>query len=242
MTDRQAKILEAIIEQYSEVGYPIGSLGLSKIFDVSSPTIRAEMNTLEKQGFLSQPHISAGRVPTDKGYRWYVNRITIDSQPSNNHQARILDESVRGAGGLKHTARTAINNLSEITNNASFVTFRNDIYTDGLKKLFNQSEFKDQATVLAVADLLDNLDVWLQEVDLKQPIEVVIGQENPVGKTSGCSLIVSKFDNYLSLNSYIGIIGPTRQHYPQTMALVFQASQLLEEIFSKRANNEKASS
>ena len=238
MTDRQAKILELVIEQYAEVGYPIGSLGLSKLFNVSSPTIRAEMNTLEKQGYLSQPHASAGRVPTDKGYRWYVNRITVDHQPSDSHQSKVFDESVRGAGGLKQTVRTAISNLSEITDKASFVTFRNEIYTDGLKKLFNQPEFDNQAAILAVADLLDNLDIWIQEVYLRQPIEVVIGQENPIGKTSGCSLVVSRFNSPLSLNSYIGIIGPTRQDYPQTMSLVLQASQILDEIFNRSSNEE----
>ena len=67
MTDRQARILQAIVEQYAEVASPVGSSLLAKVFDVSSATIRSEMVELERLGYVSQPHTSAGRIPTDKG-------------------------------------------------------------------------------------------------------------------------------------------------------------------------------
>ena len=70
MSERQALILKAIIEQYAEVAVPVGSSLLAKVFSVSSATIRAEMAELERLGFIAQPHTSAGRVPTDKGYRF----------------------------------------------------------------------------------------------------------------------------------------------------------------------------
>src|ERR1700749_1404198 len=76
MTERQKQILSAIIEQYAEVASPVGSSLLSKLFGVSSATIRAEMAELERLGYIMQPHTSAGRVPTDQGYRFYVNNIT----------------------------------------------------------------------------------------------------------------------------------------------------------------------
>ena len=75
MTERQAAILVAIIEQYAEVAVPVGSVTLAKLFGVSSATIRSEMARLEELDMIHQPHTSAGRVPTDKGYRFYVNRL-----------------------------------------------------------------------------------------------------------------------------------------------------------------------
>ncbi len=75
MTDRQFKILCSIVEQYAEVAAPVGSVTLAKLFNVSSATIRNEMAELERSGYISQPHTSAGRIPTDKGYREYVNFI-----------------------------------------------------------------------------------------------------------------------------------------------------------------------
>jgi heat-inducible transcriptional repressor len=69
MTERQQQILKAIVEQYAEVASPVGSSLLAKVFDVSSATIRAEMAELERRGFITQPHTSAGRIPTDKSGR-----------------------------------------------------------------------------------------------------------------------------------------------------------------------------
>src|SRR5580692_2058573 len=82
MTDRQLKILSAIVEQYAEVASPVGSSLLAKLFNVSSATIRAEMAELERLGFITQPHTSAGRIPTDRGYRFYVNNLTENTVSS----------------------------------------------------------------------------------------------------------------------------------------------------------------
>src|SRR5689334_8909354 len=75
MTPRQENILAAIVEAYAETAEPVGSLALSRRFGYSSATIRAEMAELENQGFITHPHTSAGRIPTDKGYRHYVNGL-----------------------------------------------------------------------------------------------------------------------------------------------------------------------
>src|SRR3954468_3098108 len=79
MTERQQQILSAIVEQYAEVASPVGSSLLARVFGVSSATIRAEMAELERLGYIMQPHTSAGRVPTDGGYRFYVNMLTEDN-------------------------------------------------------------------------------------------------------------------------------------------------------------------
>src|SRR5215475_2649818 len=89
MTDRQAQILRSIIEQYAEVASPVGSNLLARVFGVSSATIRAEMAELERHGFIMQPHTSAGRVPTDKGYRFYVNSL---SEEKDNANKRTITE------------------------------------------------------------------------------------------------------------------------------------------------------
>ncbi len=76
MSPRQEKILMSIVEQYAEVASPVGSHLLAKLFNVSSATVRSEMAELERLGYIEQPHTSAGRVPTDKGYRFYVNNLS----------------------------------------------------------------------------------------------------------------------------------------------------------------------
>ena len=82
----------------------------------------------------------------------------------------------------------------------------------------------------AVATLIDNIEPWLSEAQPNEPLNVFIGSENPIGKSSGATLIISRFRSPFSDRSYIGIIGPTRQHYRRTMELVRRAGTMLEEV------------
>src|SRR6185503_7865650 len=113
MTERQQQILRAIVEQYAEVASPVGSNLLAKAFNVSSATIRAEMAELERLGYISQPHTSAGRIPTDKGYRFYVNSLNEgDSETSNTlgerRAERALAARVAQGGVPELTIRSAV--------------------------------------------------------------------------------------------------------------------------------------
>src|SRR5213596_722122 len=109
MTERQKQILSAIIEQYAEVAAPVGSSLLAKVFGVSSATIRAEMAELERLGFILQPHTSAGRIPSDKGYRFYVNSLAetpILSLPERRAE-KALAARVQQAGAPERMIRNA---------------------------------------------------------------------------------------------------------------------------------------
>lgn len=231
MTDRQNQILRAIVEQYAEVASPVGSSLLAKVFGVSSATIRAEMAELERHGFIQQPHTSAGRIPTDKGYRFYVNSLTEgdESIPGNRAQ-RALAARVEGGGLPERTIRNAVDTLVELTHNLGLATIGNQLYISGLSNLFGQPEFASGNQVQQVARLLDNLEPWLKEAAPNEPLSVYIGAENPIGRSAGASLIISRFRSPYSDHSYIGILGPTRQQYRSVMSLVEHAGRSLEEV------------
>lgn len=230
MTERQYKILSAIVEQYAEVASPVGSQLLARAFNVSSATIRADMAELEHLGFIHQPHTSAGRVPTDKGYRWYVNNLQAsESQPQLQRNARTLNTRVLGAGEPTQAIKSAVDSLVDMTGNLGIGTIGSQLYMSGLSNLFSQPEFVGGDMLKGVTYLLDNLEPWLRETAPNQPLNVYIGQENPIGKTSGCSLIISRFRSPYSDKSYIGVVGPTRQSYRNVMGLVSHAGQMLEE-------------
>lgn len=226
---------------------PVGSVTLAKLFDVSSATIRAEMAKLEEAGYIAQPHTSAGRIPTDAGYRLYVNSLTeqidkdIDDTARENNPARLLPgKSDRNARALEirvnaqeradYAIRGAVDSLVELTGNLGLATIGEQLYLAGISRLFTQPEFMDTDRVQSVAKLLDNLEPWLKEAAPGEPLNIFIGKENPIGKTSGVSLIISKFRSPYSDNSYIGVLGPTRQNYGKVMALVKQAGNMLEEV------------
>lgn len=232
MTQRQQLILNAIIEQYAEVASPVGSSLLAKVFGVSSATIRAEMAELERLGFIMQPHTSAGRIPTDKGYRLYVNSLTEDSEqslPSGRRAEKALAARVHGGGVPERTIRNAVDTLVELTHNLGIATIGNQLYMSGLSNLFGQPEFIGGNQARQVAELLDNLEPWLREAAPNQPLSVYIGRENPIGRSAGASLIISRFRSPFSDHSYIGVLGPTRQQYRDVMGLVRRAGEELEE-------------
>ncbi|HSX45027.1 MAG TPA: transcriptional regulator [Candidatus Saccharimonadales bacterium] len=232
MTERQRKILSAIIEQYAEVASPVGSSLLSKAFGVSSATIRTEMAELEHLGLIHQPHTSAGRVPTDKGYRFYVNEVSNDQVETHDQRraSRALTARVEGGGLPERTIRNAVDTLVELTHNLGMATLGDQLYMSGLSNLFGQPEFIDGQHVQQVARLLDNLEPWLREAAPNEPLSVYIGSENPIGRSAGASLIISRFRSPYSDRSYIGVLGPTRQQYRDVMTLVRRAGQTLEEV------------
>ena len=267
LSERQREILFAIIEEFAETASPVGSVTLAKLFQVSPATIRAEMARLEMAGLIAQPHTSAGRVPTDAGYRYYVNALNnradekVKSEESaseiadhkfNNiwrdapgrswmERRTLMQKSFeRGAHALMvrvnsqsradAAIRGAVDALVELTGNLGLATIGGQLYLAGMSRLFTQPEFADTARVQSVAKLLDNLEPWLREAAPGEALNIFIGHENPIGKNSEVSLIISKFRSPYSDKSYIGVLGPTRQNYSRVMGLVEYAGMKLEEV------------
>ncbi|MBR0480146.1 transcriptional regulator [Candidatus Saccharibacteria bacterium] len=245
ITLRQREILCQIIEEYAETASPVGSVTLAKLFNVSPATIRAEMARLEAAGLIAQPYTSAGRVPTDAGYRFYVNHldgamdeigsVKLDNERKTEQRAiergaHALEVRVSAQSRADAAIRGAVDSLVELTGNLGLATIGGQLYLAGLTRLFTQPEFMDVKRVQAVAKLLDNLEPWLREAAPGEALNIFIGQENPIGKNSEVSLIISRFKSPFSDRSYIGVLGPTRQNYSRVMALVKHAGNMLEEI------------
>ena len=239
ITPRQEEILCQIIEEYAETASPVGSVTMAKLFGVSPATIRAEMAKLESLGLIAQPHTSAGRVPTDAGYRFYVNRLESEKKPINDLElekktyergAHVIEVRVSSQSQADAAIRRAVDSLVELTGNLGLATIGEQLYLSGISRLFTQPEFLDARRVQAVAKLLDNLEPWLRETAPGEPLNIFIGQENPIGKNSEVSLIISKFRSPFSDRSYIGVLGPTRQNYLKVMSLVRYTGKMLEEI------------
>lgn len=233
MTDRQVKILATVIEQYAEVAAPVGSVMLAKIFNISSATVRNEMAELERMGYITQPHTSAGRIPTDKGYRFYVNNLSADQVEPTMQAARnskAIATRVAHSGEPSQAIKSAVDSLVQLTRNLGIATIGNQLYISGYSNLFGQPEFLDPVHSQEVARLLDNLEPWLREAAPNEALNVYIGTENPIGRSAGVSLIISRYRSPYSDHSYIGILGPTRQSYRNVMGLVEQTGRTLEAI------------
>ena len=231
ITERQKQILCQIVEEYAETASPVGSVTMAKLFNVSPATIRAEMARLEMLGLVAQPHTSAGRVPTDAGYRFYVNNLeTSEQEKMPERGAHALEVRVSSQSQADEAIRRAVDTLVELTGNLGLATIGGQLYLSGISTLFTQPEFGDIRRVQAVAKLLDNLEPWLREAAPGEALNIFIGHENPIGKNSEVSLIISRFKSPFSDRSYIGVLGPTRQNYARVMQLVGHTGRMLEEI------------
>ena len=130
LTDRQHIILKAIIQNYLETGEPVGSRTLSKSTDLnlSSATIRNEMADLEDMGYIFQPHTSAGRIPSDKGYRLYVDMLMADKeQELSDLKNVVLEKSDKVDKVLKQAARVLANNTNYATMISAPINHKNTL-------------------------------------------------------------------------------------------------------------------
>lgn len=230
MTTRQQQLLTTIVEYYVQTAAPVGSQALATQFNVSAATIRSEMSQLERLGYITHPHTSAGRLPTDAGYRFYVEHI-LTPQRKIDATARVrnaIKQRVGNAGSPQVAIKVAVDSLVHITNNVAFATMGAATYTKGFSQLFRQPEFAED--VADIAGLLDNLETWLQEMQPSQEVNAYIGEENAIGKSSGCAVVVAGYESPYNQQSYIGVIGSTRQHYGSVMHLVNHTARTLEEV------------
>jgi len=122
LSERKLKILQAIISDFIKTAEPVGSRTLSKKFDlgISPATIRNEMADLEEMGYLTHPHTSAGRVPSEMAYRLYVNEMMGKSELSDEVKTAISNELYDNVMELEKTVQHAAKILSDITNLTSF--------------------------------------------------------------------------------------------------------------------------
>ena len=153
LSERKLTILKAIIQNYLETGEPVGSRTLSKYTDLklSSATIRNEMADLEEMGYIIQPHTSAGRIPSDKGYRLYVDMLMEEKeQELNEMQDQMLDKADKMDQLLKQAAKV-------LATNTNYATMVSTPMNNSNKIKFIQLSMVDEEQVIAVIVLGGNV-------------------------------------------------------------------------------------
>ncbi|NDE72183.1 MAG: heat-inducible transcriptional repressor HrcA, partial [Actinobacteria bacterium] len=124
MESRQLEILRAIVEEYVATEEPVGSKSIAERhgIGVSAATIRNEMAILEEEGLITQPHTSAGRIPTDKGYRLFVDRIAT-VKPLSKPERRAIETFLEGANDLDDVIMRTVRLLAQVTKQVAVVQY-----------------------------------------------------------------------------------------------------------------------
>jgi heat-inducible transcriptional repressor len=230
--DRKKQILEAIIKEHISTGAPVGSSNLVEKYklDCSSATVRNIMAELEEEGFIRQPHTSAGRVPTEAAYKSYLADV-IGKKKVKKIKDKDLHEIDLALGDSDETAmRDTAKTLAALTDSAVFWAFhKNNLYYTGLSNLFQQPEFVNSGLVYNVSSIIDRMDEIIDGIFEKtsEKAEIFIGEANPFGNFCGAILAKYKRGNQSGL---FGILGPMRMDYERNLSLV--------EYILKRLNNQ----
>lgn len=235
--DRRNEILKAIINHFIDTAEPVGShtVVVSYHFEVSPATIRNEMMQLEEEGFLIQPHTSAGRIPTERGYRLFVDEMA-DYAIAKKEAEREIEKLTR-LYKLKKTRERiydAVWLLSQGTEHVSFATLPDNERTFylGVSNVLKQPEFmKDPFHASQVIEMLEDNDRFvstLQRLPIdEQEVKIFIGKENLIPQIQSCSVVVSRY-NLGGYHGFLGVLGPTRMKYAYNRAMVEKIHEMVE--------------
>ena len=234
ITERQESILEKVIQEYVGSAYPISSQFLVKKynFGICPATIRNEMQKLTESGFLHQPHTSAGRVPTDKGYRFFVNNLLkegISEFEGIFEIEEILEEEKRDF--LKLTTHLSKFLAIASSNLATIHLFEKDFFfKEGWEEILKEPEFEEKTFIIDFAELLQNFENDIKNLDINSEIKVYIGKENPFTKSKDFSIISSRCRFPDKEEVIVSLLGPKRMSYEKNISLINSIVKMLEEF------------
>ncbi len=227
LTEREKNILKYIVEEYVNTAQPVGSSYLVKKYrlDISPATVRNTMMSLEKKGYVVSPHTSAGRVPTEKGYKFYISSEFVDSEikkietdfkKMSVKYLRKLKQyyKERGEISIRDVLKCMAKVTAEEVKNAVIVAFdKNDVYFTGISYLLSHPEYKDDELLYNISATIDRVDEILNEIldELPTGLNILIGSDNPFADDS--AFIGFKYQPQRDQSSLVGILGPMRMPY-----------------------------
>ena len=229
ITQRQAKILAAIVKEYCDAGNPVSSKELveKNYFDASGATIRNEMRVLEKNGLIFQPHTSAGRMPTDIGYRYFITQLMKRAELSAREQARLQQEVKRLQQQHYELGRTVTRLLAETSHSAAFAFLPEAQAAAGLSNIISPDIRKDN--LKTVASFLENLDENCKTLVAvgKNQVQTYVGAESPIPLSEDVSMMVTAVKLPNGGRGVVGIVGSKRIKYAKNISLLEYVSKLI---------------
>ena len=224
LSERQNRILDILIKEYIKNAQPVSSELLRKKLkmDICPATVRIELQKLTDMGYIEQPHISAGRVPTNRGYRFFVDRLF-----ELNHDL-AMEDFISQFGGIKEGIEDELKFVESLTkimaslSSGLVFTYLEDkdfLWKDGWKEVFQNPEFKEPDFLNGFMEATDCLEKRIKEIPANAEIQVFIGDEEPFLKSENLSLIVSR-TKFPGEQGIMAILGPNRMTYNKNISLI----------------------
>ncbi|MBF0570918.1 MAG: hypothetical protein HQL12_03500 [Candidatus Omnitrophica bacterium] len=231
---RKDRILAIVISRYIKTVSPVGSQYITEEhdLDVSPATVRNILADLEEEGYLSHPHTSAGRMPTERGYRYYVDHLMDEIQLLEEEKRRISQEYKRHARQLEDLMEKTSQVISDLTHYTSIVSLDDDnehkIICKGTSYVVGYPDNTDILKIQAILKLLEEKERLMELINrtLEEKIKIYIGHEMALKDMESCSLAISRFEKN-GVKGRIAVLGPTRMQYDRVVSTLEYISQML---------------
>jgi len=220
---RKDTVLGIVVNAYIKTMTPVSSSYIvdEHHLDLSPATIRNILAELEEDGFLTHPHTSAGRLPTQKGYRYYVDNLMNQIQLLEEEKFRIKHEYEKEMRDLEAALEKTSQVISELTHYTSIISvdgWDGKIFCRGTSYVVEYPEHKD---VKKIGNILSALE---------KKIKIYIGHEIVCSDIEGCSLAVSRYEAHSGPTGRIAVLGPTRMDYSRVVSTLDYFSKLMHEV------------
>lgn len=220
MESRKSQLLNYTIKNYIKTAQPVGSnLLLEKSgLNLSSATIRNDLMDLENRGYIYQPYTSAGRVPTEQGYKFWIKSFLKDRELKNDKKDFLKNIKEKFKKDKEKSVKELAKAVASMSKTAVIVSFsRDNTYYTGISYLFSQPEFQKYELICAISEVVDGLEKSIPDLFNKiekDKVITLVGSDNPF--SNECSVIAVNFGKDKSLS----ILGPMRMDYEKNIAIV----------------------
>lgn len=236
LSARQIQILKLLIDEYIETAEPVGSESLDKKYNlgISPATIRNEMGSLIKTGFLKQIHTSSGRVPTPKAMKLYVDQLMEEKQMSLAEEVKAKEDVGRGKGDIDKIMNEATHALARQTGSLAFaaVDSYDKIWHAGYANVFANPEFADMMLCESLFSMIDEVDrindLMFHRADPSSILDIMFGEELSWPNLSPVSIVTTHFDIY-GKKGALGVVGPSRLSYPRVVPVLKYFGSIIED-------------
>lgn len=235
---RRRAILAATIDRYIKDAVPVSSEVVADDFSLSSATIRNIFSELEDSGYLMHPHTSAGRIPTGRGYRYYVDSLLSQIELLDEEKELIIREYKKEIKRMEDALERTSEVLSAITHYAgivSFVQWQDKLFYKGISLILEEPEFRDASSMRFLIKMIEDKQRLLNIInrDIKDKVKVYIGEELECAEINNCSLVVSSYriKNH-PLGGRLAVLGPVRMKYNHIIPALAYVSDMLSEVLN----------
>ncbi len=235
---RKRAVLAAAINRYIKDALPVASDDLARDFGLSSATIRNIFKELEEDGYLKHPYTSGGKIPTNKGYRYYVDFLLSQMALLDDEKVHIGKELRMAVKKLEDILERTSDLLSVVTHYASIVSFLDQnetFYYKGLSFILEQPEFQDSGRIRLLIKTIENKQRLLNIVnrDFKEKVKVYIGDELECPEIEDCSLVISSYSVKKKPWGRIAVLGPKRMEYTHIIPTLDYVSDILTDTLDE---------